>query len=289
MFYSASDVYRVHKLMAALIFIKSLSLFFHGVNYYFVSLYGHQLEVWAFVFYLMHLLKGALLFGTIILIGTGYTFFKNFLTDKDRRLFMVVLPLQVLDNIALIIIDESEEGQQSYQFWLQIFIFVDLLCCAAILLPVIWSMRHLQEGAQSDGKAAFNLEKLKLFRHFYMIIICYIYLTRIIKFLVVFTVPFNYSWLVSIVEEIGTWFFFAVTGYKFRPAEHNPYLRLAQDDDSDLDEAVTQNGVLENVLRVNRTVIKEEDDLLMEEVASTVTPSHPYPPLKRDGSGPDIF
>jgi len=279
----------VHKLMAVLVFIKGLSLFFHGVNYYFVSVYGHQHEVWAFVFYLMHLLKGALLFGTIILIGTGYTFFKNFLTDKDRRLFIIVLPLQVLDNIALVIIDESEEGQQSYQFWLQIFIFVDLLCCAAILLPVIWSMRHLQEGAQSDGKAAFNLEKLKLFRHFYMIIICYIYLTRIIKFLVVFTVPFNYTWLVAVVEELGTWFFFVVTGYKFRPTEHNPYLRLAQDDDSDLDEAVTQNGVLESVSRVKRSVVKEEDDLLMDEVAAVVPPTHPYPALNRDGSGPDIF
>lgn len=248
---SRDNVYRIHYLMTALVFIKALSLFFHGVNFYFISVRGRQQEAWAVVYYIMHLLKGALLFGTIILIGTGWTFFKNFLTDRDRRLFMIIIPLQVIDNIALIIILESEEGERSYRFWWQLFILVDLLCCAAIILPVIWSIRHLQEASQTDGKAAFNLKKLKLFRHFYIIIIIYIYTTRILRYLISFVVPFQYEWLLVVVEEIGTWFFFVITGYKFRPVVNNPYLRLAQADDDDMDTALTQSGVMENVVRVN--------------------------------------
>jgi G protein-coupled receptor 107 len=44
----------------------------------------------------------------------------------------------VLANVAEIIIEESEEGDIEYHTWRDVFILVDLLCCGAILFPVVW-------------------------------------------------------------------------------------------------------------------------------------------------------
>ena len=45
--------------------------------------------------YVCFRLKGALLFITVILIGTGWAFIKHFLSDKDKKIFMIVIPMQV--------------------------------------------------------------------------------------------------------------------------------------------------------------------------------------------------
>ncbi|KAG0419869.1 hypothetical protein HPB47_003818, partial [Ixodes persulcatus] len=88
------EAYKIHFLMGLLVFVKSCSLLLHGINYHFISKDGSPIEAWAVLFYITHLLKGALLFITIVLIGTGWAFIKHILSDKDKKIFMIVIPLQ---------------------------------------------------------------------------------------------------------------------------------------------------------------------------------------------------
>ncbi|XP_023295204.2 protein GPR107 [Lucilia cuprina] len=282
---SKHTVYKIHYIMAVLVFLKSLSLMFHSINYHFIETRGEHVEAWAILYYIAHLLKGAVLFITIVLIGTGWTFIKHILSDKDKKIFMVVIPLQVLANVAEIIIEESEESDAEYRTWHNIFIFVDLLCCGAILFPIVWSIRHLHEASATDGKAAINLRKLKLFRQFYIMIVCYIYFTRIIVYLLKMTVAFQYAWLDEMFREMATYVFFVLTGYKFRPTSSHPYFAVDDDDDDgDEVEVLTESGLTHNIHRtkaqnrnaVSNTTIIEGNDEEKENLISKRESSHEY-------------
>nr|XP_034304213.1 protein GPR107 [Crassostrea gigas] len=262
------DVYTMHYLMFAVVMVKALSNLFNAVNMHFIAVEGMHEEAWAILYYIVYLSRGALLFVTILLIGTGWTFVKHVFSDKEKKLFLVVIPLQILDNIAYIIIEESEEGQSEYAIWQQVFILVDLLCCGAILFPVLWSMRHLRQSTRTDGKAALSLQKLALFRHFYIMIVCYIYFTRIIVYLVKITVPFQYEWLDELFRELATLVFFIITGYKFQPAPDNPYLQVPteeEDEEVEMDEVITKSGAMDTVTHVNKGASKGSTGLKQRE------------------------
>ncbi|NXD75031.1 GP107 protein, partial [Halcyon senegalensis] len=253
-----NDVFKIHWLMAALPFTKSLSLVFHAIDYHYISSQGFPIEGWAVVYYITHLLKGALLFITIALIGTGWAFIKHILSDKDKKIFMIVIPLQVLANVAYIIIESTEEGTTEYGLWKEILFLVDLLCCGAILFPVVWSIRHLQEASATDGKGKYSdgAVVLIVLSPFPSQIVCYIYFTWIIAILIKIAVPFQWKWLYQLLDEMATLVFFVLTGYKFRPASDNPYLQLSQDDEDDLEmeAVVTTSGVMEGMKKVKKVV-----------------------------------
>lgn len=132
-------------------------------------------------------------------------------------------------NIAIVITDEESPSVKDWFTWRDVFHLVDIICCCAILFPIVWSIKHLREASQTDGKAARNLEKLTLFRQFYVMVVVYIYVTRIVVYLLRSTMQYEYSWVAAMVEELVTLAFYVWTAVKFRPNNENPYLKLQQE------------------------------------------------------------
>ena len=74
------------------------------------------------------------------------------------------------------------------------------------------------------------MEKLQLFRSFYVMVVAYIYFTRIVVFLLAATIPFYVLWVGEMFTELATLLFFVVTGFKFRPSVNNPYLPVRSEE-----------------------------------------------------------
>eukprot|EP00939_MAST-03C_sp_MAST-3C-sp1_P003758 g3758.t1 len=223
------NVHKIHVIMAALVLVKGLSLLFDSATYHYINIEGSTVG-WTLVDDIVKSIKGVLLFGVIVLIGTGWSFMKPFMDKREKRIVCIVIPLQVVANIAMIVVDESSPGSQSFITWGNILVLADIICCCAVLFPIVWSIRRLREAAQSNGKVKVNLMKLQQFQHFYVMVVAYIYFTRIIVYLLMNTLPFKYEYLGSTCRELATVVFYSLTGYYFRPITDNPYLRLKTDD-----------------------------------------------------------
>lgn len=52
---SKHPVFKIHYLMAVLVFLKALSLMFHAINYHFIAIKGEHVETWAVLYYITHL------------------------------------------------------------------------------------------------------------------------------------------------------------------------------------------------------------------------------------------
>ncbi|CAF2362321.1 unnamed protein product [Rotaria sp. Silwood2] len=273
---SKHPVYKIHYLMLFLVLTKALSLIFHGINHHYIASNGRHEEAWAILFYITHVLRGLLLIVAILLVGTGFTFIKHVLSERERKLFIIAIPLQILAVVAQIFLEEKEESDPVYVTWKQICFIVDLLCCGAIIFPIVWSIRHLEQSAKTDGKVLSSLSKLKIFRQFYVMIVFYIYLTRIVVYIVKLTVPFRFEWLEVIFFELTTFIFFVFTAYKFQPAINNPYLALSQDSDDDadgeMDIPLTQNPVFEQITKVNQKPRKVSTKLSTKDPSDLITP-----------------
>ena len=88
---------------------------------------------WDIAFYIFGFLKGILLFTVIVLIGTGWSFLKPYLQEREKNVLMIVIPLQVFANIASIVIAETGPSTKDWFTWEQAFLLIDIIFCCAII------------------------------------------------------------------------------------------------------------------------------------------------------------
>jgi hypothetical protein len=232
-----TSVYRIHYFMLAVVMLKALNLLAEAEDKSYIEQTGTA-HGWDVLFYIFSFLKGISLFILIVLIGTGWSFLKPFLQDREKKVLMVVIPLQVVANIAQVVIDESGPFASDWLTWKQVFLLVDVICCCAVLFPIVWSIKNLREAARSDGKAAVNLMKLTLFRQYYVVVICYIYFTRVVVYALVTITSYRYLWTSVVAGELATLGFYVFTGYRFRPETHNPYFVVNDEEEEAAAEAL---------------------------------------------------
>jgi hypothetical protein len=224
-----ASAHNIHYLMIALVTLKSLTVLSQAGMFHLIKTTGHP-DGWNIAFYVFTFFRGIMFFTVVVLVGTGWSYMKPFIADREKRILMVVIPLQVLANVAIVILDENTPASKTWFTWRDVFHLLDIICCCAILFPIVWSIKHLREASQTDGKAAANLKKLTLFREFYVMVVSYIYFTRIVVYLLKSTTPYQYVWVSDAAGELATLLFYVVTGLKFQPASNNPYFAVSTSD-----------------------------------------------------------
>lgn len=228
-------VHKIHLIMAMLLVFKAVKMICASEDKMYIRNTG-KAHGWDVAFYIFGFLKGATLFTVIVLIGTGWSFLKPFLHDREKKVLMFVIPLQVIENIASIVISEGGPVEKHWLVWNEMFLLIDVMCCCIVLVPILWSIKSLRVASKNDGKAAENLRKLRLFRHFYVVLIMFLYFTRFGVAMIESVVTYMHEWVSVVATEGASLMFYMFIFYNFKPIEKNSYLAIHKNDDDDEDE-----------------------------------------------------
>ncbi|KAJ6763017.1 hypothetical protein OIU79_023705 [Salix purpurea] len=202
---------KIHLIMGALLCVKALKMICAAEDRMYVSKTGTP-HGWDVAFYIFGFFKGIMLFTVIILIGTGWSFLKPYLQEREKNVLMMVIPLQVLENIAYVVISETGPATKDWWTWNQIFLLIDVICCCAVFFPTRLVDPKPERGVEIGRKGCSELAEANPFQEF-------LHLSG------------------------ASLAFYVFIFYNFQPTERNPYLvideeeelvaeQILQDDDS---------------------------------------------------------
>ena len=85
-----------------------------------------------------------LFFSVVVLIAAGWSYMKPLLSEREKQILLLVVPLQVFANVAIVVIYETTPASRNWFSWRDIWHVIDILCCCAILFPIVWSIRQMR-------------------------------------------------------------------------------------------------------------------------------------------------
>lgn len=84
MYAKRTTTLKIHYLMAGLLTAKALTVLSQSGMYHLIRTTGGP-DGWNIAYYVFTFLRGIMLFVVIVLIGTGWSFLKPFLADKEKK------------------------------------------------------------------------------------------------------------------------------------------------------------------------------------------------------------
>lgn len=236
-----NKIYAIHHLMTIVLALKTASMFFESVRYHYIRIHGHA-ELWSFVYYFLNFIKGVFLFTVILLLGSGWSFFQPVLGKKQSRVIVFVFLLQIMNHISMAILTHETMGELWYNRWSNVLHILDIVSCGAILIPIVWQVQSLEETL--EGQVLNNVvdtekieiqSKLTLLRSFYILVVAYIYYTRIVVYIVASTLTYKYTWIKDFITELGTLLFYVSVGMKFAPhvLQEIEYSQVKEDEEEE--------------------------------------------------------
>lgn len=251
-----ANIFKIHYLMLALVFLKACSTFSLAMRYHTLKYQGKPDETWQIFYYIFRFIRTGLFFVAIAILAAGFTYIKSYLSSREKKVLILILVLQILSNSANVVYDEEEEGDKMYIQWKQINKLVNIISCGIVLVMTMWSINHLRDASGTSGKAARALSKLKLFKSFYVTLFFYVFYSEFFIDLLKASLPYKNEWVGRFMEDVGMLAFFIFIGYKFRPGSDNPYLQVPQDDEDDeeipMDEVIGNTGANVGATLVSR-------------------------------------
>ena len=80
--------------------IPNYQLDLHGPRGHFeIAWHAGHPDGWNIAYYIFTFMRGILFFTVVVLVGTGWSYMKPLLAEKEKRILMIVIPLQVLAEV----------------------------------------------------------------------------------------------------------------------------------------------------------------------------------------------